>query len=72
MVSISATRLGQVSGSSGLPGRDMFHEIERQHNEPDPVTSAHNAGEAAQTSSGAELGTSLEAGSGADDRLHAP
>lgn len=50
----------------------MPHQTERRHNEPDPVRGLHNAEEAAQTLSGAEMDTSLEVGSGADDRSNAP
>ncbi|KAI9573642.1 hypothetical protein HD554DRAFT_911186 [Boletus coccyginus] len=73
LVSTSATRSGQISGlSADLPEREMAHQTERRHNEPDPVTGPHNAEEAAQTLSGAEADTSLEVGSGADDRSNAP
>jgi len=50
----------------------MAHQTERRHNEPDPVTGAHNATETTQTLSGAEVDTSLEVGNGADDRSNAP
>lgn len=69
LISTSATRLGL---SAGLPGREIVHETEMQHGEPDPVTYAHNAGEVVQTSSNAETGTSPEGGTGAEDRSNAP
>lgn len=50
----------------------MVHETDMQHSEPDPVTYLHDAGEVVQTLSGAEMGTSPEVSSSAEDRLNAP
>lgn len=62
LVSAAAARLAQVpEASAGLPGGEIVRETEIQDDGRNPVTDIHGAGD-----------TSVEVGSGADDRSNAP